>query len=629
MPIAKLSRLIAALLAPVCLAQCQRTDEESTSAAASPEPEVVRPLSEEERLQRLVLAEEWILSQTPRLKALSKGLVGSNQLPGDDALKLFTGSLRWHDLASPKESTQASALPFVRHAEAPPIDEAFTSKPEAGLLWKALTGGVRAWKSASFKLVSASQLDNHGRKMSTLVHFEGLAQRDNQQWRSVHGDQVLTWDLGYDDIWRISEWVQEPLTVHESPRQLFAERLDDVLASQENRTRARTSYHEQNLIKLFTEGKFTTTDPVYARYQDLESSHQHPGLAVVDIDNDGWDELYVMGRWGRNQLFQRRSLDGLYEDIAPSVGLALDGYCNSALFADYDNDGDPDVFIGRSLKRSLYLENVDGQFVDRSKEAVAAPLPYLVSSISAADYNNDGFLDVYLGLYGPTSKESPVAQWAEEFFPLAMAKELVRRADQSHRYLDLLGPPNLLLENRGGRFTISRAAGSLAEWRNTYQSVWSDFDADGDPDLYVCNDFAPDAFYENDGGTFRDVSREVAGEGMMGFGMGASWADYNRDGRLDLYVSNMFSKAGRRITAQISGLDDRVPYSAQGSLLFRNDSDAFTQVAGTGEGDLHVAKVGWSFGGLFVDADNDGYPDIYSASGYYTAPAVTRSDQDL
>ncbi|MDB4491887.1 hypothetical protein N9260_02600, partial [bacterium] len=98
---------------------------------------------------------------------------------------------------------------------------------------------------------------------------------------------------------------------------------------------------------------------------------------------------------------------------------------------------------------------------------------------------------------------------------------------------------------------------------------------------------------------------------------------------LDLFVSNMFSKAGRRITSQIDGLDARVSYSAQGSLLLKNDGKHFQQLAGLESTDLKVAKVGWSFGGLFVDADNDGYPDIYSASGYYTAPAVTRSDQDL
>ena len=111
--------------------------------------------------------------------------------------------------------------------------------------------------------------------------------------------------------------------------------------------------------------------------------------------------------------------------------------------------------------------------------------------------------------------------------------------------------------------------------------------------------------------------------------MGASWGDYDRDGKLDLYVSNMFSKAGRRITSQLQGLDERVPHAAQGSLLFHNEGEKFRQVAGIEATAIKVAKVGWAYGGQFVDVDNDGWLDIYSSSGYYTAPAEIANNQDL
>ena len=203
--------------------------------------------------------------------------------------------------------------------------------------------------------------------------------------------------------------------------------------------------------------------------------------------------------------------------------------------------------------------------------------------------------------------------------------------------MNRLGPPNLLLRNRGnGRFSIASEAGDLAEWHDTYQSVWCDFDDDGDPDVYVCNDFAADHLYRNEepekpGGRrrFVDVSGEFAGNGMQGFGMGASWGDYDRDGKLDLYVSNMFSKAGRRITGAVDGLDPRVPYSAQGNLLFRNAGTKFEQLAGVEKDTLNVAKVGWAYGAQFLDIDNDGWLDIYSASGFYTAPKAIANDKDL
>ncbi len=613
---------------------CQCSKEPTQETKAGPAQAEPAPLTEEERLQQLVSSEEWLLAYTPTLKAISKALQKERSLPSDQSASHFTPKFRFHDLDREEAGPAMKSLPFVRSRVHLPSATFTVGAIASDLLWKPLLKEVESFERSKFYFIEAHPSETRADLMTATVGFEGLATLTNGWQLEIHGNQEVDWQQSNDKIWRICEWRQMPITTFISPDTFFRECLDETLASPQDLERALTSYHELNLIDLFTKGKFTTTDPVYARYQDLDSSHQHPALSVVDIDEDGWDELYVMGRWGKNQLFRRRALDGKFEDIAPAVGLDLDGYCNAALFADFDNDGDPDVFIGRSLKRSLYLENVDGRFEERSSK-VTVPLPYLVSTISAADYNNDGFLDVYLGLYGPTTQETPVSMWAKEFFPAPMAKQLEERAAKSHRYLDLFGPPNLLLENRQGRFVIPRAAGTLAEWRNTYQSVWSDQDNDGDVDLYVANDFAPDAFFRNEGPdasgqtVFRDVSKEIAGSDMMGFGMGASWDDYNRDGRLDLYVSNMYSKAGKRITRQIDGLDARVPFSAQGSLLFENQGDQLVQVAGIGEHDKHVAKVGWAFGGLFVDADNDRYPDIYSASGFYSAPSVTASDQDL
>ena len=620
MPARLLCPYLGGILLGALPVSCSRESEETRLVRAD-------PLSEERDLEKLVLAEEWILAQTPRLKRLEAAL-RAGKFPHEASRSLFAQRLAWVDLRPPEPDELQPGLPFVRTGRCLPEESARDAARTEGFLWRSLLGEITRWERARFAFISAEPVDPAHRMRST-VEFEGLARLEDGRWRALEGRQDLIWERGEDEVWRIARWNQGPVSWRDSPGLFFRETLDDSLATQADIQRARASRHEQNLIRLFTEGKFTTADPVYSRYQDLESSHQHPGLAVVDIDGDGWDELYVMGRWGRNQLFRRRAPDGRFEDVAPAVGLDLDGYCNGAVFADFDNDGDPDAFVGRSLRRSLFLENVEGRFVDRSAEKVSVPLPFLVSSISAADYNCDGLLDVYLGLYGPTSKETPVSQWAREFFPPAMAEELERRAERSHRYLDMLGPPNLLLENRGGAFVVAEAAGTLAQWRHTYQSAWADYDDDGDIDLYVCNDFAPDALYRNEGGSFVEVSREMAGNAMTGFGMGASWSDYDRDGKLDLYVSNMFSKAGRRITSGIDGLDERILYSAQGSLLFHNDGETFRQMAGTENEALRVAKVGWSFGGLFVDADLDGYPDIYSASGYYTAPAVTRSNQDL
>ncbi len=621
-----------AILVVSWLTGCSREADDVSRSSSEPKP-VASLLNQEARLERMALAEDWLSEHSPKLKKLKRSVLNL-RLPDPESADLFAADFTFKGetslLDSEKRQTGLTGVTISKWQAAPDGESASASSSP---LWESLLGETSYFTAAKFYFESATfpfvTLDT----LTTLMGFEGLARREDGTWQSIRLKADVTWETRGEQ-WKMIQWSNQSIEIAQAPALFFEEKLEVALPKQSDFQRARFSYHEDNLIKLFTVGKFEVTHPPYARYQDLESSHQHPGLAVVDIDADGWDDLYVMGRWGANQLLHNQR-NGTFRDIAPELGLDLRDFCNSAIFADFDNDGDPDAFIGRSLKRSLYLENVNGRFVDRSKERVQAPLPYFVSSISAADFNHDGLLDVYLSLYGPTAQNEPVEQWANEFFPPAMAKELIRRAPQSHRYLDRLGPPNLLLENRGGRFVVSSSAAVLAEWRNTYQSVWSDYDEDGDVDVYICNDFAPDSLFRNEGKDdrgrvrFQEVSQEVAGNAMNGFGMGASWADYNQDGRLDLYVSNMFSKAGRRITSQIDGLDERVPYAAQGSLLFRQNEGTFSQVAGTSINDVAVARVGWSFGGQFIDVDNDSLPDIYSASGYYTAPDVTRSDQDL
>src|SRR5690606_28620131 len=121
--------------------------------------------------------------------------------------------------------------------------------------------------------------------------------------------------------------------------------------------------------------------------------------------------------------------------------------------------------------------------------------------------------------------------------------ELLRRHSTEHRSLiNQVGPPNMLLVNQGGgRFEQSHFQSQVAIWRNSFQASWSDYDNDGDPDLYVTNDFAPDQFFRNDGATgFVDITL-AAGLKKLNFGMGVSWGDYDNDQQLDLYLSNMYS----------------------------------------------------------------------------------------
>jgi hypothetical protein len=293
--------------------------------------------------------------------------------------------------------------------------------------------------------------------------------------------------------------------------------------------RARRSLHEELIVKYFQSGNKDDKP----RHFMPASWDRHPGVSVVDVNGDGFDDFYVMTRWSRNMFFRNRG-DGTFEEVAEILGLDLEGHTSSAVFADFDNDGDPDVFVGRTLSRSMYLVNEAGHFVDRSSQLVDQDLPYMVSSVSAADYDNDGLLDVYFSTYAASFIERKVD--LGEYLPSNEVDELQRLlgSGESHTYLSRPGPPNFLLKSLGGgRFGKPDDVPELHLYRNTYQSTWGDYDGDGDQDLYVANDFAPNNMFRNDGeGAFTDVTSQTA-TADIGFGMGAAWGiTTTTDGRI-------------------------------------------------------------------------------------------------
>ncbi len=186
----------------------------------------------------------------------------------------------------------------------------------------------------------------------------------------------------------------------------------------------------------------------------------------------------------------------------------------------------------------------------------------------------------------------------------------------------------MLVNVGGGAFEVAKENEQLQLWRQSFQATWNDFDRDGDPDLYIANDYGPDNLLRND---FPDGFTDITQESgiAIGFGMGVSWNDYDNDGFIDLYVSNMFSKAGRRITAEVSEIDPQFKTLATGNYLYRGDGEKFSLVSGTDKTTMQVAKAGWAWGSQFIDFNNDGFSDIYSPNGYYTAPADIAVDIDL
>lgn len=339
--------------------------------------------------------------------------------------------------------------------------------------------------------------------------------------------------------------------------------------------------------------------------------HGHHGIAVADVDGDGQEDFYVCQDSGLpNRLF-RSNGDGTFSEIASEAGVDVLDRTSGSIFFDYDNDGDQDLLLTGS---ALYLFVNDGTghftLLDSAKSGLT-PQKDIGSdyfSVCVADYNRDGWLDVYVSAY----------------FQVVGIGEMAETVPTP--YHDATnGAPNYLFQNNGdGTFKDVTSETGLGANNNrfSFACAWADYDKNGYPDLYVANDFGRNNLYRNNGdGSFSDVAAEAGVEDIAA-GMSVAWEDYNNDGWLDIYVSNMYSTAGARTTRQAlfqPESDDSIRQlyqrHARGNSLFRNRGDGTFEDVSKEAG---VTMGRWAWGSNFLDFDLDGHEDIYVTNGFIT-----------
>ena len=488
-----------------------------------------------------------------------------------------------------------------------------------------LSKGIK-WETIKFGVLSARFEDAAKTNFRMEVKSEGRGTAASGQAYGFKGKQLLTWKRE-ESGFSLVGWEEQEMHLKRAESPLFKECLADVVNDAKQLETAQRSFKDEIILRAALSGRIELPIAELDKWINVASNHIFPSVSVVDIDSDGLDDLFISARWGPTQMFRNLG-NGAFVDVAEEIGLQEPYMVNCAVFVDIDNDGDKDAFLGRPMATTKFLINDAGKFVDATESHTNLGDQYFISAFSVSDVNRDGLLDVYLSSY-PALNMTGNAPFEETFLtPEERAIYLEKNRESSNRRLDLAGSANVLLMNRGGG-KLERVPYDdlLAQWRRSFQSVWADFDGDGDDDLYVCNDFAPDALLRNEtpqgaaNPIFTDVTDLLLADVPLGFGMGASWGDFDRDGDLDVYVSNMYSKAGKRIIGHFENkVDPRIAAAAAGNFLYENQEGGFRQRAGTEEGDFHINQVGWSYGGQWADFDNDGQLDLYVPSGYFTAP---------
>ena len=473
--------------------------------------------------------------------------------------------------------------------------------------WRSALDGFSSLQTAEFQ-VTEIRLNNGSNgsgatpsSLQTRVRYEFVGSGASFHREHRIGNWDLTWELVATGELKITRW----LIVDETRSQSFSPVFVDIAQQTLGRN---PSYGAQFLPGI--DHWRTVLDG--ASGIDI---YGHNGVSFADIDGDGFDDLYICQPAGLpNRLYRNRG-DGTFEDITEGSGLGLLDNSACAIFADFSNSGRQDAIIVRTTGPLLFLNDGHGKFQLKPDAFHFAGEPQgTFTGAAVADYDRDGWLDIYFCLYiyyqGTDQYRYPAPYY-----------------DANN------GPPNFMFRNnRDGSFRDVTKETKLDQnnTRFSFCCGWNDYNGDGWPDLYVVNDFGRKNLYRNNGnGTFTDVAAETGVEDV-GAGMSVCWLDADNDGKQDLYVADMWTAAGVRVSEQAAfqkdaNLEARAFYRkhAMGNSLFRNrDGKKFEDVtakSGTGMGRWAWCSDSWDF-------DHDGQTDIYIANGMITGPSPARED---
>jgi hypothetical protein len=333
------------------------------------------------------------------------------------------------------------------------------------------------------------------------------------------------------------------------------------------------------------------------------------GCVWFDYNNDGYVDLYIVNGSTieqlskssstatppRNYLF-RNNGDRTFTDVTRTAHVEGHGWGCGAVAADYNNDGNVDLFVYTYGKNILYRNNGDGTFTDVTEHAGVGGESSWSGGAAFADYDNDGFLDLYVSGY----IDFDLHRLADYDRMTCQFKGIKVAACGPRGYR---GAPDVLYHNNGdGTFTDVTARAGVSDTKLYYgfSVAFEDFDGDGRPDILVANDSNPNCFYRNKGdGTFEEVGVTAGiaynGEGLEQSNMGLALGDIDNDGWTDVFITE---------------------FAEDNFTLFHNDGKGiFSDISyPSGVAEATLPNLGWAT--FFMDYNNDGLKDLFCVNGH-------------
>lgn len=378
---------------------------------------------------------------------------------------------------------------------------------------------------------------------------------------------------------------------------------------------------------------FTRNDDIGGLHRLMESTGG--GVGIVDFDNDGWPDVFFTNGChlprheqhsaDTNILYRNFGRDG-FQSVTLPAGLSASGYWQGCTGGDFNSDGFEDLYVAAYGESALYCNQGDGTYRDVSREAGAAIVGWSTSP-AFADLNGDGVLDLFVVTYVDASDDPPLlCREPASLDGYVQCSPTMFRATEDVLFLG---------NGYGGFINVTKTAGVAGiDGKGLGIAI---FDSDGDdrPDIFVANDGTPNFFYVQRGDAntmatggiavpkYEDQAFEkgvaVSSNGKAQAGMGVAVADVNGDGWMDIFVTNFFGEA---------------------NSMYRNQAGQSFEDASISSGLGPPSRPWLGFGAAFLDADNDGWPDLFITNGhvddltsftkvpYRMPPLVFRSNHD-